>query len=83
MEGQKLQCSFKRNQSEPLRKLYCRNFYDVLCEFCLNAVSMDRCRLLWLLRSGKVVGYKVEIPIPDPWILKEGEVLANESCRVN
>ena len=32
-------------------------------------------------RFGKVVGYKVEIPIPDLWILKEGEVLANEVCR--
>ena len=42
---------------------------------------MDRCQLLWMLRSGKVVGYKVEIPTPDPWILKEEEVLANESCQ--
>ena len=31
----------------------------------------------------KVVGYKVEIPIPDLWTLKEGEVLANEVCRGN
>ena len=43
---------------------------------------MDRCQLL-LLRSGKVVGYKVEIPISDPWILKVGEVLANKGCRGN
>ena len=41
---------------------------------------MGICQLLWLLRSGKVVGYKVEISIPNPWILKEGEVLANEGC---
>ena len=34
---------------------------------------------MWLLHSGKVVGYKVEIP--DPWILKHGEVLANEECQ--
>ena len=33
-----------------------------------------------VLRSGKVVGYKLEIPIPDPCILKGGEVLANEGC---
>ena len=39
---------------------------------------MRICQLLWLLRSRKVVGYKVEISIPNPWILKEGEVLANE-----
>ena len=45
--------------------------------------SMDKCQLLWLPRHGKVVGYKVEIPIPDPWILKEGEVLANEDCQGN
>ena len=44
---------------------------------------MNTCQLLRLLRSGKVVGYKVEMPIPDPWILKEGEVLANEVYRVN
>ena len=37
-------------------------------------------QLLWLLRSGKVVEFKVEIPIPYAWILKEGEVLANEGC---
>ena len=35
---------------------------------------------IWLLRSGKVVRYKVEIPTPDPWILKEREVLNNEVC---
>ena len=44
---------------------------------------MDKCQLLWLLRSGKVAGYKIEMSIPDPWILKEGEVLANEGCRGN
>ena len=52
-------------------------------EFSLNGVSMDKCQLLWLLRSGKVAGYKIEMSIPDPWILKEGEVLANEGCRGN
>ena len=41
---------------------------------------MDICQLLWLLRSGKVVGYKSEISIPNPWVLKEGEVLANGGC---
>ena len=40
-------------------------------------------QLLWMLRSRKVVGYKVEIPIPNPWILKEGEALVNEGCWVN
>ena len=34
-------------------------------------------------RFGKVVGYKVKIPIPDLWILKKEEVLANEVCRGN
>ena len=34
---------------------------------------MDRCQLLWLLDYGKVIGYSIEIPIPDPWILKEKE----------
>ena len=64
MEGQGLQWNYKR-------KIHCRHFHDILSEFCLNGVSMDRCQLLWLLRSGKVVGYKVEIPILDPWILKK------------
>ena len=41
---------------------------------------MDICQLLWLLRSGKEVGYKVHIPIPNRWILKEEDVLANEGC---
>ena len=36
-----------------------------------------------LLRSGKVVEYKVEIPTPDPWILKEVEILTNEGCQGN
>ena len=44
---------------------------------------MDRCQLLWMLHSGKVVGYNVEIPITDPWYLKEGEVLEIEGCQVN
>ena len=44
---------------------------------------MDMCQLLWLLRSGKVAGYKVKIPIPNPRILKDGEVLVNEGCQVN
>ena len=56
----------KTQQSEPLRKLYCRRFHDILSEFCLNGVSMGRCQLLWLLRSEKVIGYKVEISILDP-----------------
>ena len=44
---------------------------------------MDGCQLLWLLRFGKAVRYKVDIPFPDPWNLKEGEVLANEGCLDN
>ena len=80
MKGQELQC--KRKQSESLRKLYCRHFPDILSEFCFNGVSMERWQLLWLLRSGKVVRYKAEIP-PDPYILKDGEVLANEGCQGN
>ena len=81
MEGQELQ--YKRKQSESLRKLYCRHFPDILSEFCFNGVSMENWQLLWLLRSGKIVRYKVEIPLPDPYILKDGEVLANEGCRGN
>ena len=75
MEGQELQWNCKRNQSEPLQKLYCRNSCDIL-----NGVLTGVCQLLWLLRSGKVVGYKVEISISNSWILKDGEVLANEGC---
>ena len=37
---------------------------------------------MWLLRSKKVVGYKVEMAIPDPWILKGGEVLVNAGREV-
>ena len=44
---------------------------------------MGICQLLRVLRSRKVVWYKVEISIPNPWILQEGEVLANEGCWVN
>ena len=69
--------------NEPLRKLYCKHFHDILSEFCFNGVSMDKCQLLWLLRSGRVVGYKVQTPIPDSWILEEGEILANECCQSN
>ena len=83
MEGQELQWNCKRKQSESLRKLYCRHFEDILSQFCLKGVSIDRCQLLWLLRSGKVVGYKVDIRILDPWILKEGMALANVGCRGN
>ena len=36
---------------------------------------LDIYQLLWRLHPGKVVGHKVEIPIPDHWILKEGEIL--------
>ena len=78
-----MQWNCKRKQSELSWKLYCRHLHDILSEFCLNGVSMDRRQLFWLLRSLKVVGYKVEIPIPDPWILKWGEVLTNEGCRGN
>ena len=74
-------CKRKQTITKPLRKLCYIHFHDVLSEFCVNGVSMDSCKLLWLLRSGDVVEYKVEIPIPDPLILKEGEILANEGCR--
>ena len=67
-------------KKEPLRKLYCRHFHDTLSQFCLNAVLTDICQFLWLLRSEKVVGYKVQVPIPDLYILKKEEVLANEGC---
>ena len=75
-----MQWNCKRNQSEPLRKLYCRHFYNILKQVCLNGVLMGICQLLWLLRSRKVVGYKVEISIPNLCILEEREVLANEGC---
>ena len=61
VEGQELGWNCKREQSEPLRK----HLHDILSEFCLNGVSMNMGQLFWLLSSGKV-GYKVEIPIPDP-----------------
>ena len=57
--------------------------HHILSEFSLNNVSMDRCWLLSLLRSGKVVGYKTEMPIPAPWILKKGELVANEGRHGN
>ena len=75
MDGQELESNYKGNQSEPLQNLYCGLFYDIL-----NGVLMGIFQLLWLLRSGKVVGYKVEMCIPNTWILKGGEVLANECC---
>ena len=56
----------KKKKSKPLQKLYCGHFHNILSECCLNGVSMDRCQLMSLLRSGKVVGYKVDIPIPNP-----------------
>ena len=83
VEGQELQWNCKRYQSKPLRKLCCRHFYGILKQFCPNGVSMSICQLLRLLRYRKLVGYKVESSIPNPGILKEGEVLANEDCWVN
>ena len=64
-------------------KLYCRQFHDILNYFRLNDVLMDICQLLRLLCCRKVVRYKVKIPIPNLWILKEGEVPVNEGCWVN
>ena len=75
-----MQWNCKRNQRKPLRKLYWRHFYDILKKFCLSGVLMGICQLLWLLRSRKEVRYKVEISIPNPWIVKEEEVLANKGC---
>ena len=83
MERQEFQWNCKRKQSEPLRELYPKHFHDTLSQFCFNGVLIERCQLLWLLHSGKVVVYKVEIPIPVNWILTEGELLASESCRSN
>ena len=83
MEEQELQWSCKRKQSKPLQKLYCRRFHNILSKFYVYGASMDACQLLWLLSSGKGVGYKVQIHIPDPLILKGGEVLPNEVYRVN
>ena len=40
----------------PLGKFYCSYFNDILIEFCLVGVSMDRYQIWWLLSSGKVVG---------------------------
>ena len=81
LKGQELQWNCKTNQGEPLQKIYFRHFHNILSKFCLNVVSMDRCQILWLVRSRKVVGCKVEMPFPNPWVLKEGEVLTNEGCR--
>ena len=66
MKGQELQWNYKRKQSEPIRKLYCRHFHDILSEFYLNGVSVDRCQFIWLICSGKADGYKVEKRNPDP-----------------
>ena len=44
-----------KKQSEPLVKLYCIIFHNILSEFFLNGVSMDRYQIRWLLGSGKVV----------------------------
>ena len=45
-----------------------------MSEFCLNGVLMVKHQILWLLRLS---------PIPEPWILKDREVLSNTGCRGN
>lgn len=65
-----------RNQSEPLQKLYCRYFHDILS---FDGVSTEMCQLLWLFRSGKLVEYKERTYS----LHSEGKVLASEGCRVN
>ena len=42
-------------KSEPLAKFYCTYFQNILSMFFLNAVSMDRYQIRWLLSSGKGV----------------------------
>ena len=44
-----------RKLSEPVAKFYCRYFYNILSEFYLNGISMDRYQIGWLLSSRKVV----------------------------
>ena len=71
-EGQELQWNCKRKQSEPLRKLFCRHFYDILSfdGYVSALVAVTFWKRCW-----------IKINIPDPWILKEEEVLANNHCR--
>ena len=38
-----------------ISKPYCRYFHNILSQFCLNDVSMDKYQIRWLLSSGKVV----------------------------
>lgn len=85
VKGQELQWKFRTKQSEPLKKLYFRYFLHILSQFYLNGVSMDRCQICWLWKggSGEVVGYKIEIPLPNSWILKKGEVQTNKGCKDN
>ena len=67
-EGRSCNRTAKENKMNYYENSYCRHFHDILSEFCLNGVFMNGFQLLWLLRSRKVVGYKIDIPIPDPWI---------------
>ena len=67
-EGRSCNRTAKENKMNYYENSYCRHFHDILSEFCLNGVFMNGFQLLWLLRSGKVVRYKIDIPIPDPWI---------------
>ena len=71
-EGTWVAMDCNRNQSEPLQKLYCRYFHDILS---FNGVSIDGKFLMesWLNIRRELI----------PCILKEGKVLANEGCRVN
>ena len=58
-----------------IAKLYCRYFHNILNEFYLNGVSIDRCQVWWLLVLERRLRYKAVVPILKPWILKEGEIL--------
>ena len=81
MELQRKKRKVNHNENSTVH-IFTMVWNDGLSDFCLNGVSVDRCQLLWPLRSKKVVGYKVEMAIPDPWILKGGEVLVNAGREV-
>ena len=40
-------------------------FHNILSEFYLNGISMNRYQIEWLFSSGKVA----VIPVPKPWTL--------------
>ena len=84
-EGTGVAMEIQNKTKWTIKKLYFRYFLHILSQFHLNGVSMDRCQICWLWKggSGEVVGYKIEIPLPNSWILKKREVQTNKDCKDN